>query len=253
MNARTFTGNASMTRPIAASRDESADESFVLRIARWFYVGMALACIVTVFSGFAASFYLRPRTSMPELAPLVVAHGIVLTSWFVLFLAQTALVSARRIRLHRWLGLAAFGLAVLIVVSSPVIAIGAARRGVLPGDPLAFLHVILWDILAFAVFVAAGMYYRRRSEPHKRLMLLATVSLLPPAISRWPIAVKQPAVIPMVLLVFVAAMLVHDRLARRRLHAVSLWGGLALLASGPVRLALSQTEAWHHIARWLVR
>ena len=84
-------------------------------------------------------------------------------------------------------------------------------------------------------------------------MLLATVSILPPVVSRCPLAVKQPAVIPIVLVLFVGAMLLHDRLSRGRLHAVSLWGGLALVASGPLRFAVSQTESWHRIAMWLIR
>ena len=248
MQLRAFVGDASMTRGTDARHDASARG-----LTRWFYFGMAVACAVTVFSGFAPSFYLRPSERMPALPPAVVTHGIILTSWFVLFLAQTALVAAGRTRFHRQLGIAALGLAGLIVISGPLIAVGAAKRGHLPGDPLAFLLVILGDILAFAVFVAAGMSYRRRKEIHKRLMLLATVSLLPPAMSRWPWAAKQPAVIGAGVLLFVGAMLVHDRLARRRLHPVSLWGGLALLASGPIRIAASHTETWHRIATWLTR
>lgn len=240
--------NITTPRPVA-SRDKFTER----RVFRWFYVWMAVASAVTVFSGFAPSFYLRPRASLPPLAPAVVAHGTIFTSWFVLFLVQTTLVAAGRTRLHRQLGLAALGLAVLIVVSGPAMAIGAARRGTLPGDPLAFLHVILVDVLAFGIFAAAGLYYRHRPEAHKRLMLLATVSILPPAISRWPLAVKQPAVIPIVLVLFVGAMLMHDRLSRGRFHAVSLWGGLALVASGPLRFAVSQTESWHRIAMWLIR
>ena len=213
---------------------------------------MALACGVTVFSGFAPSFYLRPA-AMPALRPLVVAHGIVFTSWVLLFLAQTALVAAGRSRLHAQLGLATVGVAVLIVASGPPMAISAARRGVLPGDPLAFLLVILADILGFAVFVAAGLYYRRRTELHKRLMFLATLNLLPAAISRWPIAVTFPPVILGVMALFVAAMPAHDLLVRGRLHVVSLWAGLALLVSQPLRIAISHTDTWHCAATWLIR
>jgi hypothetical protein len=249
MHVRALISNASTTREMAARPEQLAAR----RPARWFYVGMALACVVTIFSGFAPSFYLRPWAAMPALAPLVVAHGVIFTCWVLLFLAQATLVAEGRIWLHRRLGLAAAGLAVLIVVSGPLTAIGAARQGRLPGDPLAFLLVMLVDLLAFAAFVAAGIYYRRRNEVHKRLMLLAMVSLLPPAINRWPIAVKHPSVFLSVVLIFVAAALVHDLLARRRLHAVTLWGGLALLASLPLRIAISQTEAWHRVASWLIR
>ncbi len=138
-----------------------------------------------------------------------------------------------------------------MLVMGPLIAISAARRGVLPGDPMAFLLVPIMDVMLFAVFVSLAYHYRRRSELHKRWMLLAIASLLPPAISRWPLAVNRPIVVPVVLLLFLAARPIADRMASTRVHPVSLWGGLFLLASLPLRFAVAQTEGWHHVARWL--
>jgi len=60
-------------------------------------------------------------------------------------------------------------------------------------------------------------------------------------------------VIGAVLLALLAAAPIRDYLTRRRLNPVSLWGGLAVLASVPVRFAISHTEAWHRVASWLVR
>jgi len=215
-----------------------------------FYVGMAIACAVTVFSGFAPSFYLRAR-SAPPLAPAVVAHGIVMTCWVVLFLIQTLVVASRRIRLHRWLGLAGAGLAVLVVASGVPLALSGARRGIFAGDSLEFLLVLLVDLVAFSAFTAAGIFMRRRKEIHRTFMLLAMISMLPPAVFRWPIAASYPPVIPAVVLTFVAAVVAHDRRSGRP-HAASLWGGLALALSVPLRFLVAQTAAWHAVARWLV-
>lgn len=237
--------NASTSR-VAVHLDARAQ-----RPVRGFYVGMAVAILVAVFAGFAPSFYLRPTTT-PPLAPRVVVHGIVFSGWVLLFLAQSTLVAAGRTVLHRWLGAAGAGLAVLMVGLGLVIAFPAAGRGSLPGDPIAFLLVMLVDLLLFAVFVAAAIHQRRRSEAHKRLMLLATVCLLPPAISRWPIAVNRPVVIASILVAFLAAGPLYDIVSRRRIHPVSLWGGLAVLVSIPLRFAVSQSEAWHRAARWLI-
>ena len=191
---------------------------------------------------------------MPALAPRVVAHGILFSSWVVFFLVQAALAASGRIKLHRRLGVTAAGLAVIMVVTTPPMAIALAKRGLPPGQPLEFLLVILSDLLLFTIFVAAGMYNRRRSETHKRLKLLARVSILPPSNSRWPIAVKHPApVIIGIMLVFLAAAPISDLLFRRRLSRVSLWGGLAVLVSLPLRFAVAQTAAWHALANWLVR
>jgi hypothetical protein len=85
-------------------------------------------------------------------------------------------------------------------------------------------------------------------------MLLAMTSLLPPGIGRWAIAERNPAPVVMVALIaFLAAPLVADRLFGRRISRVSLWGGIVLLASVPVRFAIGQTAMWHDVARWLTR
>jgi hypothetical protein len=83
-------------------------------------------------------------------------------------------------------------------------------------------------------------------------MLLATMSMLPPAISRFPWIVGHPATVGIVMLAYVAAAPLYDLLLRRRMHPASLWGGLALLGSVPIRIAISQTAAWGHFAGWLI-
>jgi hypothetical protein len=241
------------TSPSKAGIDGRHLETATLRSARWFYVGMGLVVIGVIGAGFGPSFYLRPAT-IPALAPRVVAHGILFSGWVVLFLVQAALAASGQIKLHRRLGVAAAGLAVTMVITAPPMAVALARRGLPPGEPLVFLLVVLTDLLFFGVFVGAGIYSRRRTETHKRLMLLAMVSMLPPGISRWPIAVKHPAPVIMgVMLLFLAAAPISDLLARRRLSRVSLWGGLAVLVSLPLRFAVAQTAAWHALANWLVR
>ena len=69
-----------------------------------FYTGMAVAIVGTVFAGFAPTYYLRPLFDTPPLMPLLHLHGIVFTSWVVLFLTQNMLVAAGRTDVHRRLG-----------------------------------------------------------------------------------------------------------------------------------------------------
>jgi hypothetical protein len=52
---------------------------------------------------------------------------------------------------------------------------------------------------------------------------------------------------------YLAAAPVHDLLARRRVHPASLRGGLAPLASVPIRIAISHSAAWRQFALWLIR
>ena len=218
-----------------------------------FYRGMAVAFLVTVIVGFSNSTHARIATGGPPLTPLVAVHAVVFASWFVIFFVQSMLASKGRIKLHRRLGYAAALVAAFMAVDGPYIAVQAARRGALGSDGLAFMLVMIVDVLGFAVFVSAAIYYRRRPETHKRLMLLGTTSMLPPALIRWPWIVGHQAAIVIVLFAYLAATPFHDLVSGRRVHPVSLWGGLALFLSGPIRIAVSQSAAWHHIANWLIR
>jgi len=147
----------------------------------------------------------------------------------------------------------AAAIAAVMLVTAPPLAIAAAARGTLPGDPIAFLLVMVTDVVFFGLFAGAGIYCRHRPETHKRFMLLATLSLLPPAVSRWPIADAHPALVTVPMLLLLATAPLNDLRRHRRPHPVSLWGGIAYLASIPVRFAVAATPAWHHLARWLIR
>jgi hypothetical protein len=222
---------------------------------RLFFSGFAAAAACIVFGGFARTFYLRPLTGAPPLSPLVFAHGVVFTLWMLLLVAQTMLVSAGRLRVHRRLGAVGGVLAAIMVVVGFATAVAGARRGFIPGanagipDPLAGLALSLRDLFAFGAFVAAGIWTRHKRETHKRLMVLATVNLLPAAIGRLPM---HPVLIGPTTVAFIAAGPLYDRVIAGRAHPVWFWGGwltvLSMLASFPI----GRTEAWQRFAGWLV-
>jgi hypothetical protein len=121
-------------------------------------------------------------------------------------------------------------------------------------SPLFVLVIPLASVVVFAILVGLGLCYRGRPDAHKRLMLLATLALLPPALGRIRIlhAVGPQAFFGVTIL-FIVAVVAYDCRTRRRVHAVSLWGGLFLALSFPGRIALGHTDAWLTFARWLVR
>ena len=224
------------------------------RLPRWFCAGMAVAAVGVLIVGFAPSVYARLPETMPAMRAIVMAHAVLFSSWMVLFLVQTSLVATHHVRIHRWLGIVGVVLATVMVVSAPPMAVGLARRGGPSGsDPLMFMLVIVVDVLLFAAFFGSAIWFRRRAETHRRLMLLAMTTLLPPAISRWPWVVRHPAPgVTGMLLLFLVAPVVGDLLARRRPHPISVFGGLAVLVSGPLRFAVGHTAVWHELARWIV-
>jgi hypothetical protein len=226
-----------------------------------FYGGMAVLMALTVFAGFARTFYLRPYFDAPtisgaaSLTPLMYLHGVVFTAWVVLFIVQTALIGTRRVAVHRKLGMAGIALAVVMVVVGVQTAIVAAAKGSAPpgADPLGFMIVPVTDMVLFSGFVAVAFAKRRDREAHKRLMLLAYVAIITAAIARIPGLQGAPPFVAFGLsLVFVAMGMAYDRYTRRHIHPVYLWGGLLLCVSVPGRLAIAGTDAWRTFAAYLV-
>ncbi len=223
---------------------------------RLFYGGMALTIAATVFAGFSATFYSRAGT-LPPLSPLLVVHGIVFTSWILIFVTQTSLISARRVDLHRRLGVGAAVLAAAMVVIGVTAAVDALRRGAapLPGiDPRMFFAVPIGDMIVFPILVGAGILNRANSQTHKRLMLLATISILAAAISRWPIPFMMehaPVSFFAGVDLFVLVAIAYDLFSRHRVHPAYIWGGLLIVASQPLRLMVSGTPGWLALADWL--
>jgi hypothetical protein len=48
----------------------------------------------------------------------------------------------------------------------------------------------------------------------------------------------------------VVALAIWDFRSRGRLHPVTLWGGLAIIVSQPLRLMVSGSEGWLAFTRW---
>jgi hypothetical protein len=221
---------------------------------RIFYTGMAAAIALTVFAGFAPTYFLKTYFGSPPLTPLVHAHGLAFTGWLLLFFTQTVLIANRRIDLHRKLGILGIVLASTMIVLGVATAIGSIRTNHTPPglDPRSFLALPFFDILTFAILVGAGITLRKRPETHKRLMLLATIAMLDAAIARLPgLFPLGPIAFFGVQDLFVLAGPVYDFASRRRIDPAYLWGGLLLLLSQPVRLLVSQTPLWLAFGDWL--
>ena len=98
-----------------------------------------------------------------------------------------------------------------------------------------FVSWVVWtniaSILAFAIFVVAGISLRHRSEVHKRLMLLATLCIIGPPLARianWPVF-SWIEEIPFVIagsLILLATLAIYDLVTNRRLHAATIAGSL---------------------------
>lgn len=223
------TGTAIAPAPIAVERLAARRSGF--------YVGISGLLLLIVFLGFSRTFYLRAFFNVPEIPISLVVHGIALTAWFVGVFVQTALVSARRVDIHRRLGWTLSGIGTAVIAISLVVNLNfVGRQRSLGADidaGIAVFSSVVWTglviLVAFAVFLTAAVVFRRRPPVHKRLMLLASISILSPALVRiWTIAgIRGPErdVLSLCALVLLLLTLVaHDWISTKRVHLVTLVG-----------------------------
>lgn len=165
------------------------------RAARYFYVAAAAVMVAITVAGFHP-FYIRGegmagRKISPELLPPVIVHGAAMTAWVVVFLVQSLLIPARKLRLHMKLGWGGVAAALAVSASGFIIAVQSVRP--VPEIPFwgmayrQFLLVMLAEVALFTLFVLAGVLYRKRPRVHRAMMLLATLSILAGATVRMPV------------------------------------------------------------------
>jgi len=202
---------------------------------------LAFTCMLVAifFVGFAHSYYLRPWFAQRHVLPGVVhVHGILMSAWVVLFVVQVLLAYRHRLALHRRVGLIGAYLAPLAVALGEFVVVRAIRLR-FPGASLRqslelFVAFDGINLLVFGALAGCALLLRRRTAVHKRLMLLALVSALPPALGR--IAERAGSehgevIILAVMTTTVLACLLVDSFRHRRVHPAMAWGGAAIVIS----------------------
>lgn len=240
-----------------------------LSAERQFFSGLAIALALTTFVGFAPTYYLvsyfdatTSRGAPAELAlsPFVHLHSLAGSLWMLLLVVQTTLVAADRRDIHKKMGILAVALAMAITGTALTVIFDAARRGSVPPGwiPSQFILIQFGTLFGFLALAALGLMWRQHSDYHKRLMMLASISMMVPACGRiWRMIgggeFARGAVGGMMLSdLFVLALVAFDLKTRKRLHPATLWGGAALLFLQPFRVIFSETEAWQSVGRWLI-
>ncbi len=224
------------------------------RYDRIFFPVMTALIFATVFIGFSRTYYLAGLTSAPLPNVLIHIHGAIFTCWLILLAVQTGLVSAKRVDIHRRLGLWGFGLATLMVILGVLAATDALRRGFAPSgagiSPLTFYIVPITDMAVFTTLIFLGYRARRDPSAHKRWMILATIAILDAAIARWPFAFMRPGhlVSDLILFSFLFLLAGYDLLTMHRIHRATLWGSALIILVQEARIPFGMTKVWHSLA-----
>lgn len=217
--------------------------------ARLFFVVFATVSVAVVFAGFSRTFFV-PVASGTFKAPLTVSvHAFFFLAWVSLLVVQAVLAFSRKIGWHRQLGWSSMILIPAMTTSGVAVSLWATARDLRAGQgdaALSFLFGLFMDVTSFAALASAAIVMRRKPQAHKRLIVLATIGILGPALGRIPLIGARTDLVIVALVLSVAA---YDFVSHSRVHAATLWGGVGLLASGFAQVPLGATTLWLSIAR----
>jgi len=236
-----------------------------------FHVRMAWVCAAVGVAGFTPSYWYPLFTGASVVPPILHVHAAVFYGWLGLFVFQSRLAASRRLTRHREWGVVGVSLATAMVFVGLAAAVNSMKIGEAAGfgeQARAFSVVPVTGILFFAALVAAALLNVKHPDVHRRLMLIATVSILNAAVGRLfilaigaplpsttvappPIAITLvPALLTDLLLV---PALVRDKMRLGRVHRTYWIGGAALLASQALRPVVGNSDTWKAFAGWLMQ
>jgi hypothetical protein len=151
---------------------------------------MSLLIAVVVIYGFSHTIGHNLLHASPIPPFILTIHAIVFPGWVLFFILQSALVRTRNVPLHRTLGWFGLALGTGVLVLGYLTATGMDRFFLQrhhDTETPTFLIIQLMDLSSFAIPFALAIYWRRRPEFHRRLMLIASCCLTDAAFGRFPL------------------------------------------------------------------
>lgn len=217
-----------------------------------FFSAMALLILGTILLGFARSYYLAGAFAARLPSLVVHIHAAAFSLWILLFIAQTMLIASGRLDWHRRAGMFGAGLAASMVILGVMVATDSLSRGFVPPgsklDPRSFYSIPIFSTVLFAVLVTLALRERSDGSAHKRLILIATISIMGPAVGRWPHHIFHGPVTAAVLACYVLLLAGFDLLSQKRVHPATIKGGLVMVISQQLMFPLGLTPPWHSFA-----
>jgi hypothetical protein len=230
---------------------------------RLFYVVAAGMMLIFTAGGFR-NFYLHghaPWGDMTnQIVPLIVAHGLAMTGWVILFFVQSILIRTGRRRLHMVIGPFGGVLAAAIVLLGSTVAPFSVRFSpqiyASLGGPRPFLAMMFVQMLSFGTLVGIGLVYRRRPEIHRPMMLLATIVIQSGALGRFPyienLAAFPPLYVWLPVLIFGALLFVLQWAMSRTLNRWYLMGYAGMVIASFMSVAVGHAALWNRMVSTFV-
>lgn len=232
-----------------------------------FFRSLSALLLAIVILGFGKSFFARSVFINFPVAPLVLVHGGVMSLWFAVYFAQTRLIAAGQVQLHRGLGVASLAVAAAVFATAIPTTYGFPARRFAADVPgydfaadLAHITMVVHGntamLIQFALLYGGGLAFRRASAVHVRLMSLAAIALITPAASRLG-TVFGPAGVTSELLGIGAAfglpllLAGYDLVMERRVQRATLFGVGTIYATLAIFGLIGKSPIGPKITLWL--
>jgi hypothetical protein len=221
-----------------------------------FFVGMSLLLLATVLVGFAKSYFLAGMMKAPLPNKLIHIHAVFFSCWILLLITQASLISARRFDLHRKFGLFGFGLACGMIVVGVMAATDAMTRipMVGPFDTRTFYAVPMFDVIVFAVLIFFAYRWRHDPATHKRLILIASITIVDAATGRDPLTkiTHLPYLNNVFTQLYTVLLAGFDLRYLKRIHRATLMAGLFSIVMLLAAIPVGSTGPWMAFANWML-
>jgi hypothetical protein len=233
----------------------------------WIYIGLALSMCIIAFWGFAYTYFMPMFAgAYPDVSPTLHIHGWSFFLWYLLVPIQAMLIATGRMRLHMTLGSTSLVLAAVMVFTGILVASVRIEHGLTAAEVNEFVtfwayfgQLIMYNLLLFVLFYGTAIAKRKQPDIHKRMIVLATASVLPAAIFRIIVGLGDfywlatPGwVMPAAFLlpgVFVVIGMVHDKFVKGTIHRAYIIGLPILLGLHGFGLVIAGTSLGDVVSR----
>ena len=222
------------------------------------WIGAVWAAIL---AGFGMDFA-RYAGEAPPPPFILHVHAAVYVLWLGLVSFQILWVEMGNLRRHKQLGWLTVAVSVVMVPLGLAAAlVDQARQVAHPDYAPQFLALEFEEMIAFSVFMTAGVIFRRNPAAHKRLMILSAVAISDAGFARiWLIGIKTqlPGLFGWWLQYFwgiflsLVAMGVWDLWRRGRIHPAVLFGAVLLWTGEIITAVLNFSPTWRDMMVRLV-
>jgi uncharacterized membrane protein len=211
-----------------------------------------------VFGGFSLAALQRYLTNAPtQMPPVVHLHGVTFISWMTLLMVQTYLINVKNVALHRSLGTFGIALGTAVLFTGALITLLGMSNGN-PNGPFYYdlMYLSVMALLGFGFLFTLAMRQVRNPEMHRRLMLFATIPILPPGINRMYQVVFQLDYLPVLatyltMAAIATAILIHDWRTTHRISTASKIGAAVVFGQQLLHVPISRSDAFGELTGFL--